>query len=307
MGNMISVQGIAKRYDGFSLENVTFSVSSGCVVGLIGSNGVGKTTILKVILGLTKPDAGTVELLGCNPHALASETEMDKVKARVGVVFDTCSFPVVSRVSDIGALGRAAYRSWDQAEFEALCLEFGLEMRKTVNDLSRGMGMKLTLAFALSHQAELLILDEATAGLDPMARDEVLDILRSFMEDEDHAILLSSHITSDLEKIADEVVCIEDGHIAFDLPKDAICDEAGVAHCRTSDIECLVRNQLYREAFALQRGMATDVLVPDRRAFSHEFPEIAIDRTTVDDYMTLTLKGSPLAGAVRLQESPKEA
>ena len=117
-----------------------------------------------------------------------------------------------------------------------------------MKDLSRGMGMKLTLAFALSHDPELLVLDEATAGLDPMARDEVLDILRRFMEDENHAILISTHITSDLEKIADEVICIEDGHMVFDLPKDAICDEAGIAHCRIADLEGLVQDGRISEA-----------------------------------------------------------
>ena len=292
MEDMIRIQGLAKHYDGFTLENIGFSVPAGSVVGLIGSNGAGKTTTLKIILGLTAADGGDVRLLGCDPR---DSKDIDKIKARVGIVLDTCAFPDVSKVADVGTLGRAAYATWDDGRFKSLCDEFGLEPRKTVKDLSRGMGMKLTLAFALSHDPELLVLDEATAGLDPMARDEVLDILRRFMEDENHAILISTHITSDLEKIADEVICIEDGHMVFDLPKDAICDEAGIAHCRIADLEGLVQDgRISDSSLALQRGMSTDVLVPDRFAFARDYPGIPVDRATIEDYMTLALKGEPL-------------
>ena len=201
----------------------------------------------------------------------------------------------MSKVADVGTLGHAAYATWDDGRFKSLCDEFGLELRKTVKDLSRGMGMKLTLAFALSHDPELLVLDEATAGLDPMARDEVLDILRRFMEDENHAILISTHITSDLEKIADEVVCIENGRMVFDLPKDAICDEAGIAHCRAADLELLADGELVVQGLPmLRRSMGTDVLVPDRFAFARDYPGIPVDRATIEDYMTLALKGEPL-------------
>lgn len=292
MEDMIRIQGLAKHYDGFTLENIGFSVPAGSVVGLIGSNGAGKTTMLKIILGLTAAGGGDVRLLGCDPR---DSKGIDKIKARVGIVLDTCAFPDVSKVADVGTLGHAAYATWDDGRFKSLCDEFGLELRKTVKDLSRGMGMKLTLAFALSHDPELLVLDEATAGLDPMARDEVLDILRRFMEDENHAILISTHITSDLEKIADEVVCIENGRMVFDLPKDAICDEAGIAHCRAADLELLADGELVVQGLPmLRRGMGTDVLVPDRFAFARDYPGIPVDRATIEDYMTLALKGEPL-------------
>ncbi len=303
MEDMIRVQGLAKRYDDFALEDVTFSVPAGTVVGLVGSNGAGKTTTLKAILGLVRPDGGTVKLLGCNPE---NAKDIDKVKARVGVVLDTCAFPDANRVADVGILGRAAYAAWEDKRFKALCDEFGLEPRKFVKDLSRGMGMKLTLAFALSHNPDLLILDEATAGLDPMARDEVLDILRCFMEDEGHAILLSTHITSDLEKIADEVICIDDGRIVFDVPKDAICDEAGIAHCRAVDVEILAASGIANELRMLQRGMSTDVLVPDRFAFACSYPGISTDRASIEDYMALTLKGESLGQPSHLQNMLKE-
>ena len=292
MEDMIRIQGLAKHYDGFTLENIGFSVPAGSVVGLIGSNGAGKTTMLKIILGLTAAGGGDVRLLGCDPR---DSKGIDKIKARVGIVLDTCAFPDVSKVADVGTLGHAAYATWDDGRFKSLCDEFGLELRKTVKDLSRGMGMKLTLAFALSHDPELLVLDEATAGLDPMARDEVLDILRRFMEDENHAILISTHITSDLEKIADEVVCIENGRMVFDLPKDAICDEAGIAHCRAADLELLADGELVVQGLPmLRRSMGTDVLVPDRFAFARDYPGIPVGRATIEDYMTLALKGEPL-------------
>lgn len=305
MEELLCVRGLVKRYDDFALEDISFSIDPGTVMGLIGSNGAGKTTTLKAILGLVTQDAGDVTLLGCDPR---DSKAIDKVKARVGVVLDTCAFPEVSRVKDIATLGRAAYKTWDGACFDALVDEFGLDSRKTVKELSRGMGMKLTLAFALSHHPELLILDEATDGLDPMAREEVLDILRGFMEDEGHAILLSTHITSDLEKIADEVVCIENGRMVFDEPKEALCDEAGIAHCRTADLELLAQDELIAKALrALRRGMSTDVLVPNRFAFASSYPKIPVDRASIEDYMTVFLKGEPLSGMLDAKASTKEA
>lgn len=149
MEDMIRIQGLAKHYDGFTLENIGFSVPAGSVVGLIGSNGAGKTTTLKIILGLTAADGGDVRLLGCDPRDSKTSTRSRRVS---GIVLDTCAFPDVSKVADVGTLGRAAYATWDDGRFKSLCDEFGLEPRKTVKDLSRGMGMKLTLAFALSHR-----------------------------------------------------------------------------------------------------------------------------------------------------------
>ena len=159
--------------------------------------------------------------------------------------------------------------------------------------MSRGMGMKLTLAFALSHNPELLVLDEATAGLDPIARDEVLDLLRDFMAEGDRGILMSTHITSDLEKIADEVVCVDAGRIVFTAPKDAITDEAGVARCRAADVTAILDVGFFApgEARILRHDYGYDVLAPDRFAFARAFPDIPVDKATIEDYMTLTLKG----------------
>ena len=294
MERLIRAEGLAKRYNGFALEGLSLTVPAGTVVGLIGSNGSGKTTTLKAILGMTALDAGTVELLGCDPHAPGAD--LVAIKRRIGVVLDTCAFPVTMRVRDVGDLGKAAYRCWDPTEFERLCERFGLTPKKPVKGLSRGMGMKLSLAFALAHRPDLLVLDEATAGLDPLARDEVLDLLRGFMEEEGHAILMSTHITTDLEKIADEVVCIDEGRLAFSAPKDAICDDAGIARCRTADLERLASSGAFAAGSlrALPRGMAVDVLVPDRFACARALPDVAVDRASIEDYMTIMLKGEAL-------------
>lgn len=230
MDALINVTNLGKRYDGFHLEDIGLAVEAGTVVGLIGSNGAGKTTTIKMLLGILQPDEGEGEVLGCS---IGKGMFLEgSVKERIGVVLDTCAFPETLKVQDVATLGRFAYRNWDVKRFGALCERFELAPKKNVKELSRGMGMKLMLAFALSHDPELLVLDEATAGLDPMAREEVLDILRDFMKTEDHAILLSTHITNDLEKIADEIICIDGGKLVFDLPKDEVCDVAGVAHCR---------------------------------------------------------------------------
>lgn len=294
MDALIQANGLGKRYDDFHLEGIDIRVEAGTVVGLIGSNGAGKTTTIKMLLGILLPDEGDAWVLGC-PVGDGSASE-GELKQRVGVVLDTCAFPDTSKVKDVATLGRFAYRNWDAHRFAALCERFELVPKKNVKELSRGMGMKLMLAFALSHDPELLILDEATAGLDPMARDEVLDILREFMAAEGHAILLSTHITSDLEKIADEIVCIDGGRLVFDVPKDEICDLAGVAHCRERDLDLIGKSAWADDGRVrkLKSGMTYDVLVPDRFAFAKAFSDIALDSASIDDYMTLTLKGEQL-------------
>ncbi len=291
MEPLIAAEGLVKRYDGFTLEEATLIVEPGYVVGLIGPNGAGKTTLLKCILGLVRPDAGEVRLFG----RLLDDADAPALKERIGVVFDTCPFLPTMRVRDVAKLGKASYCWWDEERFTELCVRFGLDQKKYVKGLSRGMGMKLQLAFALAHNPDVLVLDEATAGLDPMARDEVLDILRAFMEDEAHGILMATHITTDLEKIADVVACINEGRILFTCPKEAISDEAGIAHLRAAELEALAESALAGTGIKVQRRtLGTDVLVPDRASFARLFPQVEVERATIEEYMTLTLKGESL-------------
>lgn len=291
----IECTGLEKSYPDFTLGPIDLKVERGTVTGLIGANGAGKTTLIKLILGLTTPSAGSIALFGepiPNPENLSAA-----LKARIGVVLDTCAFAQTMRVNDVAQLGRAAYKRWDDVLFKQLVREFEVDGKKDVSKLSRGMGMKLTIAFALAHHPELLILDEATAGLDPLAREEILDILRDFMLDESHAILMSTHITSDLEKIADEIVCIDDGSMLFSIRKESICDEAGIAHMRSSELESLrASGDVHAELRILRHEYGIDVLVPDRFAFARSHPDIPVDKATIEDYMNLVLKGERHAG-----------
>lgn len=294
MTNLVSARDITKRYNGVSvLDTVSIHVPAGCVTGFVGVNGAGKTTAIRAIMGLMELDAGEVILFGEPFGPQAGDATARRLKDRIGIVFDTCPFIGDLPVKTAGSLMKAAYSQWDQAKFDALLSRFELHPKKKIKDLSRGMGMKLQLACALAHNPTLLVLDEATAGLDPIARDELLELLRDFMEDESRGILISSHITTDLEKIADRIVCIDEGRIAFDVEKDAITDMAGVARCRTTEFERLRETDLF-ECDAVRwtrQPMSVDVLVPDRFEFAQRFPHIACDRATIDEYMQLMLKG----------------
>lgn len=289
---LIEARGLTKHYDGFSLEGVNLAVNEGEVVGFVGQNGAGKSTTIKALLGLIRVDGGEGSVLG-TPSDELTRASGAATKERVGVVFDTVSLPGHLRVADVGRIYATAFASWDAHRFSQLTHDLGLDPKKAVKDLSRGMGMKLSLACALAHDPQVLILDEATAGLDPMARDEALERLRDFVAQPGHAILMSSHITSDLERIADRIVCIDAGRIVFDLEKDAITDSAGVARCRVADLERIASSGMIpdSELRYLRHDYGIDVLVPDRFAFAEMFPDIPCDHMTIDDYMSLTLKG----------------
>lgn len=300
MTNLLEIRNLVKRYDGFTLDGVSLSVEAGSVVGLVGGNGAGKTTLIKAALGLIGPSEGDVLLFGQPVVAGAKVPSADVLRRDVGVVLDTCAFPGEVRVRDVAAIGRAAFSDWDQRRFLALAQQFDLDAKKRVKELSRGMGMKLSLAFALAHHPRLLVLDEPTAGLDPLAREDVLGLLRTFMEDGERGILISSHITSDLEKIADRVACIDDGCLVFDRPKDEVCDFPGIARCRTADFERIVATVRdgklgFSEGFRFMRNAyGIDVLVPDRFAFSRVLSDIDCDRCILEDYLTLILRGETL-------------
>ena len=209
MQNLLELKGISRAVsDRFSLRNVTLAVEPGQIVGFVGANGAGKTTTIRAALGLIKLDAGEVHLFGQRCGADAPDGSQRHLRSRVGLVLDTCPFPSTLKVGQIESLLGPAYPTWDRETFAGFINRFGLDLNTKVKDLSRGMGMKLQLACALSHNAKLLVLDEATAGLDPMAREELLDELLAFVADGQHSVLLSSHITSDLDRAADRVICI---------------------------------------------------------------------------------------------------
>ena len=291
MSNLLEISDANRQVsDSFSLRNVDLAIGSGEIVGLVGANGAGKTTLIRAALGLLKLDSGYAALFGEPLTADIPDPDARRLRSRVGVVFDTCPYPCELTVSQVGACIEPAFPTWDNTCFEALVDRFGLEPKKKVKSLSRGMGMKLQLACALSHNADLLILDEATAGLDPLARDELLDELRDYASNDDRGVLLSSHITSDLERIADRVVGIDAGSIIFDMPREQITDVVGIAHCTADQAQRILA--CVDGARIAKREFSCDVLVPDRFEFSEAFPEVPYDRASIDDYLHFILKGT---------------
>ena len=291
MQNLLELKGVSRRVsDRFSLRDVTLTVEPGQIVGFVGANGAGKTTTIRAALGLIKLDAGEVHLFGQRCGADAPDESQRHLRSRVGLVLDTCPFPSTLRVGQIESLVGPTYPTWDRETFAGFINRFGLDPKTKVKDLSRGMGMKLQLACALSHNAKLLVLDEATAGLDPMAREELLDELLAFVADGQHSVLLSSHITSDLDRAADRIICIDNGSIVFDLPREDITDRAGIAHCTQAQAAELMA--CVEGARAAHHAYSVDVLVPNRRDVLEAFPEIPCDRATIDDYLRLMLKGA---------------
>ena len=234
MDNALEIKGLCKQYEGFALENVSFTLPRGAVMGFIGENGAGKTTTIKSILNLIHRDAGAIRVLG-----LDNIGDERAVKERIGVVLEDGCFLNTLNARQVDTLMGKAYQNWKPEQFFSFMQRFGIDERKKIKDYSKGMRMKLSIAAALSHGAELLIMDEPTSGLDPVVRDEVLDLFYDFMQDEGHAILLSSHITSDLDKIADYITFIHGGRIVLSEPRDELLDTYGVLHCTADQLAAL--------------------------------------------------------------------
>ena len=234
MENALEIKGLCKQYEGFALENVSFTLPRGAVMGFIGENGAGKTTTIKSILHLIHRDAGEIRVLG-----LDNEKDERAVKERIGVVLEDGCFLNTMNARQVDTLMGKAYKSWQSAQFFGFMKRFGIDERKKIKDYSKGMRMKISIAAALSHGAELLIMDEPTSGLDPVVRDEVLDLFYDFMQDESHAILLSSHITSDLDKIADYITFIHRGRVVLSEPRDELLDTYGVLRCTADQLASL--------------------------------------------------------------------
>lgn len=290
MANLLEIKDAQRQIgDSFALRNVNLAVSSGEIVGFVGANGAGKTTTIRAALGLISLEAGELRLFGEPFGPNAPDGTQRRVRSRIGVVFDTCPYPTEFTIAQVERCLAPAFPSWDKAQFWHLAERFSLSRKAKVRDLSRGMGMKLQLAVALSHKADLLVLDEATAGLDPIARDGVLAALREFAAQEGHGVLLSSHITSDLDRVADRVVGIDGGRIIFNMPREEITDMAGIAHCTAEQARTIL--ECVEEAHIEQREFSCDVLVPNRFEFAEAFPEIPCDHASIEDYLHFTLKG----------------
>ena len=230
--NALNIQNLTKTYPGFTLDNVSLTIPGGCVLGLIGENGAGKSTLIKSVLGMIRPDSGTVTILG-------NDKRTPLVMEDVGVVLDEVGIPSCLTTAQVGRVMAASFRNWDQAQYERYLKALALPEKKAFKDFSKGMKMKLGIAVALSHHARLLILDEATSGLDPVVRDEVLELLRHFVAQEDHAILMSSHIVSDLEKLCDYIAFVHKGKLLLVEEKDRLLEEYGLFLGSREDVDAL--------------------------------------------------------------------
>ena len=285
MENILELQQVSKSFPkaNFTLENVTFSLPYGAILGFVGENGAGKTTTIGCILNTIKKKSGTVKLFGQE----MSDADMN-LRERIGVVYDGDNFPVYWTASQLSKVIAGLYKQWDNVLFQKYLEDFHLPMNLKITHYSKGMSMKLALAAALAHHPELLILDEATGGLDPVMRDEMLDVFLEFVQDENHSILLSSHITSDLEKIADYITFIHNGKIIMTVSKDDLVYKYAVMRCTQSQFLSLDREDIlaYRK-----RDFQIDVLVSNMKEAQRKYKSIVIDHISVDEIMLLLLKG----------------
>lgn len=273
--NAIEIKDLSKSYGDFALKNINLTLPSGCIMGLVGENGAGKSTTIKLIMNAVRRDAGSISVLGMDNES----AEFCELKNDIGVVLDEAYLPEALNARNINHFMKAAYKRWDEQQFFEYIKRFMLPENKPVRDYSRGMKMKLAIASALSHQPKLLILDEATSGLDPIVRDEILDILNEFTRDESHSILMSSHIISDLEKCCDYIAFIHRGELIFCEEKDRLLEEYGtirVSKERFAEIpgdavlgkkvtpygvEALVDKSRLSEAFVVEHTALEDIIL----------------------------------------------
>ena len=233
--NAIELSHINKSFGDFAIRDLNLTVPSGTICGLVGENGAGKSTTIRLLMGALRPDSGTASVLGVD----VTSPEFREVKENVGVVLDEAYFPESLNAAQVGKIMAATYRQWDQKLYDGYLKRFDLPEKKQFKDFSRGMRMKLAIVVALSHQPKLLVLDEATAGLDPIVRDEVLDIFNEFTREEDHSILISSHILSDLEKLCDYIAFIHKGDLLFCEEKDQLLEQYGIFEDSRENLDCL--------------------------------------------------------------------
>ena len=232
MTNAIEIRGLVKKYKDFRLNSVDLTLPGGCILGLIGENGAGKSTLIKCLLGVILKNEGSIKIFGRD-----ADTELADIKEDIGVVMDEVGIPDSFRYKHINAVMKNTFRNWDEKLFESYMDKFKLPRDKKFKEFSRGMKMKMGIAIALSHNAKLLVLDEATNGLDPVIRDEVTDIFYEFTRDEEHSILISSHIVSDLEKLCDYVSFIHKGQVLLNEEKDVLLEEYAIAHTTEEELK----------------------------------------------------------------------
>ena len=284
MNNVIEIKKLTKKYDNlFSLGEINLNIPSGCIIGLIGENGAGKTTLIKSILNIIRPDNGNVKIF--NKDSIKYDYD---VKKDIGVVLDDMFFPEILTANDINSIMKDIYKNWDKDLYFDYLKKFKIPNNKAIKTMSKGMSKKLEIVTALAHHPKLLILDEPTSGLDPIVRSDILDLFLEFIKDEEHTILLSTHITSDLEHISDEIIFIDNGKIILNKSKDDLLDNYGILKCDKDafkkvlkeDIICFRKNKYNYE-----------ILISDRNKMKKKYKDFVIDKVTLDEIMVIVIKG----------------
>ena len=280
--NILEVRNLTKQYADFTLDHVSFSIPKGTIMGLIGENGAGKSTTINAILDLIHKDDGTVTFWG---QELSSAKQL---KEDIGVVFDGINFYETLTAAKVGKISQTAYKQWDDRLYREYLNRFQLPTDKEIKTFSKGMKMKLCIAVALSHRPKLLILDEATSGLDPVMRDDILDVFLEFVQDEEHSIMISSHITTDLEKVADTITFIHQGKVLFCKAKDELLYHYGIIRCGAAIFDEIDKSEIlaYRK-----EDYQWNVLVADKEKARRRYKNAVVDDAAIDDILLLYVKG----------------
>lgn len=278
MENCIELKGVTRVYPKFTLNNINLSVPCGSVMGFIGENGAGKSTTIKAILGLLKKGGGSVTVLGEDASELSSAT-----KEQIGVVFDGLAFPANLNAKQLDKVMSGIYKTWDSAVFFGYLNRFELPLDKKFKSFSRGMEMRLSIAAALSHNPRLLVLDEPTSGLDPVMRSEILDIFMEFMQDETHSIFISTHITSDLEHIADYICFIHKGSIIFTEERGEMLERHRILKCTDEELARIDKADI----IGMRKGRFSNEVLT---AAADKYPDIAADAPSIEEIMVYYVK-----------------
>lgn len=291
--NAIEVRNLTKKYDDFEINNICFDIPEGSIVGFIGENGAGKSTTMKAILGLVPTEAGEIRVLD---HPVGKDSVDENWREQISVVFDECNFPNELKVKNINIFMKNIYQTWNENLFKEYLQKFELPVNKKVRELSKGMKMKLSIATALSHDSRLLILDEATSGLDPVVRNDILDIFREYVEDERRTVFLSSHITSDIEKVADYIMLIHKGKVLLMESKDKLLYEYGMVKCTKEQADKIPTGIIVGRE---DSSFGTSVLVRDRQSlkengfadrYARDIQQPVIDRVGIEDILLYIVK-----------------
>lgn len=286
MTNAILARGLRKSYKDFTLQDVSITLPQGQVMGFVGENGAGKTTTIKALLQVIQRDAGDVELLGLPIHG-----NEKKLKEQIGVVLAEGQFHDCLTLGGIRKILKNIYATWDDNLFEKLCKQFALPDKKPYKDFSTGTKRKTAIVAALSHHPRLLILDEPTSGLDPVVREEMLDLFLDFMQKEDHAILFSSHITGDLDKIADSITFLHQGQIVFSRSREDLAEKMGLLKCGSAAFQALDKSHVLR---IRKSAFDVEALVDDRRYYANRSSELLLQPATTEEIMLFYVRGEKL-------------